>query len=181
MFYTGKGDDGNTKDFKGVSHSKSGIKKEALGTIDELNSFLGIVKVKLQESGLKFQGKKLGDLIHQAQKDLFIVQAELAGSEKSISEEKIKKMEKLIDDIEKELPELKSFSISGTSELQAYFHTARAITRRAERQIVKYCEEVDELREHTRQFMNRLSSLLYALARLSNHLSGINEESPDYK
>ena len=182
MLYTRKGDDGKTKDFKGDDrHSKNSIKTEALGTVDELNSFLGLVKVKGKTSDLSFNGVGLDAIVHEVQKNLFIVQAEMAGAEKNIKEEKIKNMEAVIDDIEKKLPELKQFAISGGTEMNALLHTARAIARRAERKTVAYHEEVRELNEQTRQYMNRLSSLLYALARLANHLSGINEESPDYE
>lgn len=181
MFYTGKGDDGITSDLKGVRHSKNSIKKEALGTLDELNSFLGLAKVKAKSSGLFFKEEYLWQIIYQAQKDLFIIQAELAGSEKSVTKKKVDDMEKLIDQIEKSLPDLKSFSIPGTNELNALLHVARTITRRTERKIVAYCESGESLGETSRQYMNRLSSLMYALARLGNHLSGIKEESPDYK
>jgi len=182
MLYTRKGDDGTTEDFKGDGrHSKNSIKSETLGTLDELNSFLGLVKVKAKNSGLSFKEKGIDLMVHEVQKNLFIVQAELAGAEKNITEDKIKEMEEMIDNIEKTLPELKQFAISGGTEMNALLHTARTIARRAERKTVAYHEEVQKLGENTRKYMNRLSSLLYALARLSNYLSGINEESPDYK
>ena len=87
-----------------------------------------------------------------------------------------------MDDIENELPEINSFFISGSTELSAMFDFARTLSRRAERRVVAVhrAGEVG-LGGFTLQYLNRLSSVLYALARLSSHLSNVAEESPDYK
>ena len=77
---------------------------------------------------------------------------------------------------------IKTFFISGGSELATLFDIARTISRRAERRVVGVVEEGKiEIGEFTKSYLNRLSSLLYALARLSNHKAGIREEGPDYK
>jgi cob(I)alamin adenosyltransferase len=178
MLYTRKGDDGTTKTF-GCDQkiSKSSIVAEALGVMDETNSFLGLCKVKSKEQGFNFE-----EIIHNIQKNLFIVQAELAGATESVTEDKVKEVEGIIDDIENELPEINSFFISGSTELSAKFDFARTLARRAERRVVAVYEAGDVgVGKHTLQYLNRLSSILYAFARLSSHLSGINEESPDYK
>lgn len=184
MLYTRKGDDGKTTTF-GCNQriSKSSIIAEALGTLDEVNSYLGLCKIKAERKDLKLpDGMSVSELVHEIQKNLFIIQAELAGAEKHIEENKIKEMERVVDEIEKELPPIKSFFISGGTKLAALFDFSRTLARRAERRVIEVDEEkMIEVPDLTKVYLNRLSSLLYALARLSNHKSGINEDSPDYK
>jgi cob(I)alamin adenosyltransferase len=124
----------------------------------------------------------MGQAVHDIQKNLFIIQAELAGASMSIDEEKIKEIEIIIDSIEKELPPIKTFFISGGTELATLFDISRTISRRAERRVVEVKEENKvSVKESTLAYLNRLSSLLYAFARLVNHKAGITEKSPDYK
>jgi cob(I)alamin adenosyltransferase len=151
--------------------------------LDETNSFLGVCKVKSKELGLILpSGVSLSDFVHSTQKNLFIVQAEVAGSKISITQEKVIEIESIIDVIEKELPPIKSFFISGGSELATLFDFARTISRRAERRVVGVVLEGKiEVGEFTKSYLNRLSSLLYAFARFSNHKANITEERPDYK
>lgn len=183
--FTGKGDNGTMKTFGCKERiSKSSPVSEALGSLDEINSFLGWCKVKSKESGFKVKQFDLSfdALVHQIQKDLFIVQAELAGAPKTIEEGKVTRTEELVNSIEKELPPIHSFFISGGTELAAAFDVARTIARRAERRVVAATEEGHaKVGVFTLAYLNRLSSILYALARLTNHLSGITEEPPDYK
>lgn len=184
MLYTRKGDNGTTKTFGCDQRiSKSSAIAEALGSLDEINSFLGLCKVKSEESKLELpDGVSFSKIIHDIQKNLFIIQAEVAGSEMAISKEKIKEIEIIIDWAEKELPPIKSFFISGGTELGAMFDFARTIVRRAERRVVGVAEEKKvKINENTLAYLNRLSSLLYAMARLTNHKFGITEEGPDYK
>lgn len=182
MLYTKKGDDGTTKTFGCDQRiSKSSNIAEALGSLDEINSFLGLCKVKSKESGFKIGEKSFEAIVHSLQESLFMVQAELAGADKHIGEEKVKEVESWIDSAEKEMPPIKTFFISGGTELGATFDVARTIARRAERRVVGVnAEGVVKLGTETLQFMNRLSSILYALARLSNHKSGIKESAPSY-
>src|SRR3989344_3079006 len=128
--------------------SKSSSVAEALGSLDEVNSFLGLCKIKSDEqkliiSGLKVGNKdlKIADLVHDLQKSLFIVQAELAGAPKTIEEKKVKEMEGRINFIEKIMPPIKTFFISGGSELASLFDIARTLSRRAERRVVAAREE----------------------------------------
>lgn len=184
MFYTKAGDKGTTKTFGCDQRiSKSSAVAEALGSLDEVNSFLGLCKIKSKES--KFQAptnESFESIVHGVQENLFIVQAELAGAPKAIKEEKVKQAEELIDAIEKELPPIKKFFISGGTELASLFDTARTTARRAERRVVAALEEGKvKVGKETLAYLNRLSSLLYALARLANHKSGIKEEPPSYQ
>lgn len=182
MLYTRAGDKGTTKTF-GCNQriSKSSTVAEALGSLDETNSFLGLCKIK-GSTFLQIQGRTLGDIVHQVQQNLFIIQAELAGAPKTISKSKVTEVEKLVDTAEKEMPPIKTFFISGGTELAAYFDIARTISRKAERRVIAVVDEGKvKMGKDTLAYLNRLSSLLYALARLSNHKSGIVEEPPSYK
>ncbi|MDO8183739.1 MAG: cob(I)yrinic acid a,c-diamide adenosyltransferase [bacterium] len=193
MLYTRKGDDGTTKLFGCDQQriSKSSAVAEALGNLDEINSFLGLAKVRSGEQGLvvKSLGEPVEKLVCEIQHTLFIVQAELAGAEKTVAEAKVKHLEKIIANIESEMPPIKSFFVSGGTELAATFDFARTIARRAERRVVQVVDE-DEynlpagrhgIGEYTRQYLNRLSSVLYAFARYTNFTAGVKEEPPSYE
>jgi cob(I)alamin adenosyltransferase len=176
MLYTKKGDDGKT----GAYHcdqrfSKSSAIAEALGTLDEVNSYLGIIKAQIN------QDSTLIDL-GRIQENLFIIQAEVAGAPKKIDKKEILKMEKIIDSLEKELPPIKTFFISGTTILSAEFDFARTLARRAERRVVAVAEEsLVNISPNTLAYLNRLSSLLYVFARQMAYKSGIKESAPTYK
>lgn len=178
MLYTKKGDNGTTR-FLGECDqrfSKSSAIAEALGTLDELNSFLGVVKMHHDAVGTE-----LARTLHDVQENLFIVQAEVAGGDKRVSLEKVHAMEEVIDRVERELPPIKSFFIAGGTELGAMVDFARTVARRAERRVVGVAdEEIQKVSAPTLAYLNRLSSLLYALARQVNHKSGIREQSPTY-
>ncbi|MCX6757523.1 MAG: cob(I)yrinic acid a,c-diamide adenosyltransferase [Candidatus Nomurabacteria bacterium] len=213
MLYTRKGDNGTTKTFGCDQRiSKSSAIAEALGSMDEINSFLGLVKVKAATLKVAFtlsdQEIKLSETIDRIQQDLFIIQAELAGADKTITEEKVKWLEEIIDGIEKMLPPIKTFFVSGGTELASLCDIARTIARRAERRVVGVAEEQKEkittqnqnhhpvsdyrdtpppqggeksINPQTLAYLNRLSSVLYAFARASNHVAGITEEAPRYE
>ncbi len=219
MLYTGKGDKGTTKLFDspaGARVSKSDIIFDALGTVDELNSFLGMCKVRAHTVGdfpknrvahdsaeslravsdearsviearrkVQSQPIDLVSIVHNVQNNLFIIQAELAGAGKSIEEKSIEEIEKIINDIETSLPPITTFFVSGGTELAALFDTARAISRRAERLVIKVSEQNSTeisrtIQPETLQYLNRLSSLLYACARYANHVSGVGDSAPTY-
>jgi len=174
MLYTKKGDDGKTNIFGCDQRlSKSSAIAEALGCLDEINSYLGICKSKLSDIKDK-------ELIHRIQNDLFIIQAGVAGADKKINEEEVKYLKEIINNIEKELPPIKTFLISGANEMSANFDFARTLARRAERRVVAVSEEkITKIDSQTLVFMNRLSSFLYALARHEAVKNGA-EVSPKY-
>ena len=193
MLYTRKGDSGTTKAFNskpGQRISKSSCQTEALGALDELNSFIGLVKVKLSDLTWTAQissdqsvdsTKKPAEIIQWVQECLFIIQAQVAGADKKIEQTKIDRIEYIVDWIEKEMPPIKTFFISGGTELAALFDVSRTLARKAERRVIAGTEHgevvVDAL---TLTFLNRLSSLFYALARYNNHKAGIVEQAPCY-
>ena len=188
MLYTGKGDKGTTKVLDSKERfSKGSDLAEALGSLDELNSFLGLCKFKARQmqEGEVVLGKreeKTSEILREAQENLFIIQAQVAGADKKITKTKLTKTERIINLIEKEIPPIKSFSIAGGTELSALLDIARTIARRTERKVVLIKElGLRKLPGYTLPYLNRLSSLLFALARLSNHKSDIKEENPSYK
>lgn len=196
MLYTKKGDDGTTKTFACDQRiSKSSDAAEALGALDEVNSFLGLVKVKSVEINRSFEynkdvtlgkyevlGKSFAEIVGDIQQNLFIIQAEVAGSKMTLSEDKLKECENYVDEIEKILPPIKTFFISGGTELASLFDIARTVSRRAERRVVAIISVPNQnIGRFTVAYLNRLSSLLYALARLSNFVGGVQEDAPSYK
>lgn len=185
MLYTRKGDNGTTKTFACDQRiSKSSTVAEALGTLDEVNSFLGLIRAKTNGMSFKISSGeiKFADLVLEVQQNLFIVQAEVAGSTLFITPEKITKIETMVDEIEKVLPPIKNFFISGATEIGGIFDFARTLSRKAERRVVAAKEEGKiTMSAETMSYLNRLSSLLYALARISSHIEGAKEIKPDYK
>lgn len=183
MLYTRKGDQGTTKTFGCDQRiSKSSNIAEALGSLDEINSFTGVCKAKARDDDFLVLDSSGEALLHQVQEDLFIIQAQVAGADKKIEIEKVKWLEDIVDGIEKTLPPITTFLISGTTELSANFDYARTVARRAERRVVAVSEEgLTKILPETLAYLNRLSSLLYALARLSAYKSGIKESAPDYR
>jgi cob(I)alamin adenosyltransferase len=178
MLYTGKGDGGTTKMFGCDQQriSKSSELPEALGSLDELNAFLGLVKMQCSKE------PRIADTLREVQETLFIIQAEVAGADKKVKEDAVKRVEELVNGIEKEIPPLKGFSIAGGTEASALLDVARTLARRAERRVIAVKEaNLRELSPATMAYLNRLSSLLFALARLANHLAGVTEENPSYK
>jgi len=184
MLFTGKGDDGKTSTFDcdQMRISKSSSVAEALGAMDECNSYLGICKMQAQTKKFAIAGLSFENILAQAQQSMFTIQAEIAGAPKTIDEEKVLNMEKLINMIETEMPPIKTFFVSGGTVLAAQFDVSRTLARRAERRVIAAIDDGSIAPgEYTRQYLNRLSSLLYALARLTNHKSGITEEPPKYE
>ena len=176
--FTGKGDGGTTKAFdtaQGVRISKASPLPEALGTLDELNAFLGYVRTQVEGDS------RIAGILRDTQEKLFIVQAEMAGSDKRLPEGTVKKVEDIVNGIETEISPLKGFSVAGGTELSALLDVARTNARRAERRATAVHEGgIRELSDETKAYLNRLSSLLFALARLANHEAGVAEENPRY-
>ena len=182
MLYTGKGDKGDTYFFGSKERaSKSSCQTEALGALDELNSLLGICKNASLNFEFTVNGKSVQKIIEDVQQNLFIIQAAVAGTDKKITEEKIKSVENIINSIEKELPEIKTFFLSGGTELSAILDYTRAVARRVEREVVKFSETEKEVAPEILAYLNRLSSLLYAFVRFANLKSNVKETPPTYE
>ncbi len=177
MLYTRKGDDGTS----GLLGTKKRFPKnspiyDALGALDELNSLLGVCRAY---SPHKKGNVDVVDEIRNIQERLFIIQAELAGAPKSILPEHITELESTIEKFEMLIENPHAFVIAGTTELSALFDYARSVSRRTERRVLD-AHSVREVSSHTRIYLNRLSSLLYVLARYTAKEDGEKELSPSY-
>jgi cob(I)alamin adenosyltransferase len=188
MLYTRKGDAGTTGVFgRKERFSKSSPIPEALGTLDELNSYLGLCRADMRGRSaftvpVRGKNKNVEAIIYDIQQTLFIVQAEVAGAKKKVSKAKVTMLEAVTDSIEKTIPPITSFSLAGGTYLSALFDVARTIARRAERRVVLVHEDgLQGVSVHTLAYLNRLSSVLFALARYANHVDGVREEAPTYK
>jgi cob(I)alamin adenosyltransferase len=177
MLYTRKGDNGTTTTCNtgGGRIPKSSLLIEALGNVDELNAWLGLCRSKSKEDDLK-------SVLEEVQQNLFIVQAEIAGADKVISDLKVSKLEEVIDGVEKRVPARNTFLASGATELAACLGVARTLARRAERRVVDAVDSGElKVSGSTGAYLNRLSSLLYALERLVVARVGAEEKPPSYK
>lgn len=167
--YTRTGDKGETSLYGGKKVFKNDIRVNAYGIVDELNSLLGIALSKIQE-------KKIADFIGKIQGDLFLIGSYLAGArtDLSILKSRVKEMEKIIDWTDGELPELKNFIIPTGTETAAFLFYARATARRCERELVELStsEPVDP---KVLIYFNRLSDLLFEMARYLNFKEGVKE------
>lgn len=188
MLYTRKGDSGTTGVFgRKDRFSKSSPIPEALGTLDELNSYLGLCRADMHGRSactvsVKGKNRTLETIVHEVQQTLFIIQAEVAGADKKVSKVKVGMLEAITDSIEATIPPITSFSLAGGTYLSALFDVARTIARRAERRVVEVHEEqLQHISVHTLAYINRLSSLLFALARYANYVEGVHEEAPTYR
>jgi cob(I)alamin adenosyltransferase len=172
MLYTRRGDKGRTTLYCSQEKlSKSAVVIEAMGELDELCSLLGVVKVVGKKNALIVKE------LQKAQENIFIIQAQLAGAKKDLHAETITALETTINAVEKKLSPIKSFIIPGGTELGALLDFARAVARCTERRVVALPTKY-KLPKETLIYLNRLSSLLYALARLANH--GTKEKNPHY-
>jgi cob(I)alamin adenosyltransferase len=176
--YTKKGDQGETGLFGGSRVQKTHPRIEAYGTLDELNSSLGVVRALLAQTEgapLLFDGP-----LHHIQNALFQLGAEMATppgatlSLKKVDAEDISKLEALIDVWDAELMPLKNFILPGGTLLAAHLQFARTVCRRSERRAVELAAS-ESVRLEVLQYLNRLSDLLFVMGRKANELSGVTE------
>ncbi len=178
--YTRTGDDGTTGLVAGVRVSKASIRVEAYGTIDEANAAIGLAVVAVERQGAASAGhtKNLAALLRSLQHDLFDAGADLAtpiadtekpGTALRLIPKQTTRLEQLIDHWNADLAPLTSFVLPGGSEPAAHLHLARTIVRRAERIIVTLRDvEPSQTSEEVLRYCNRLSDLLFVLARAAN-------------
>lgn len=173
--YTKTGDAGETGLFGGVRVSKASLRVATYGDVDELNSAIGWARIAVSDTDLDA-------LLNQIQNDLFEVGAELGstaerkekGGVPLVEEAQVETLERAIDRYEEGPPALQSFVLPGGSESAARFHLARCICRRAERGIVALGAQ-ETLRGELFRYLNRLSDLLFTLARYANHTAGVED------
>ncbi len=175
--YTRTGDEGTTGLFGGGRVPKHHPRVAAYGEIDELNSVLGLVRATPPEEFFRAELEAVQrDLFaiggHLATPDPDRVRAALARAE--VSPERVTVFERMIDEAEAELEPLRAFILPGGTPKAASLHLARTVCRRAERQLVALAETV-EVPTLFLVYLNRLSDLLFTLARLANHRGGAGD------
>ncbi|HEY3283615.1 MAG TPA: cob(I)yrinic acid a,c-diamide adenosyltransferase [Armatimonadota bacterium] len=171
--YTRTGDEGETGLIGGMRNRKDSARIEAYGSLDELNSALGWC-VCCPDVG------ELADVLNRVQSDLFCLGSELAtppakgkaAAMVELEQEAVDRLEAEIDRAEEQLPPLRQFILPGGSEGAARLHLARTICRRSERRVVTLAA-MEPVRPTAIRYLNRLSDLLFTLARLCNAQRGV--------
>jgi cob(I)alamin adenosyltransferase len=174
--YTRGGDRGETSLFGGERVPKDHLRVEAYGQLDQLSATLGLLVVSLAPG-------EMADELRQAQNDLFDLGAELAtppGSRlqyklpRVIDEHDWRRLERLLDEYDAQVPPLRTFVLPGGHETAARAHLARTTCRTAERAVVRLAH-TEEVRADVLTYLNRLSDFLFVCARLLNHQAGVDE------
>ena len=177
--YTRTGDKGKTGLLSGERIDKTNPRVEAYGTVDELGTTIGVAKVH--------SSKRIADYLHNIQLKLFLINAELAtipgslGAEdpirnlQKITASDIDYLEKIADELSEELPLLTNFVIPGGTKGAAFLHVSRTVCRRAERRIVQFANSY-HVNEELIRYINRLSDLLFVMARYENLEKGKGDQ-----
>lgn len=168
--YTRTGDKGETSLFGGKRVSKASLRVDSYGTVDELNSAIGVAIAESQRSKVK-------SILEDVQHDLLTIGSRLASPEKTEKlglEQRVTEFERQIDILTEKLPQLRHFILPGGGRTGAHLHLARTIARRAERRIIALSQEA-VVDNEVLMYFNRLSDLLFTLARFVNHSEGEKE------
>jgi cob(I)alamin adenosyltransferase len=172
--YTRTGDAGETSLFDGTRVRKNDARVDAYGEVDETNAWLGLARASRLDADLD------ADLV-QVQRDLFALGAQLADpadriaarvTKATLGDEAVTRLEGVIDRLDAELPPLRRFILAGGTPAGAALHVARTVCRRAERRMVALQPPIDPV---LLRYVNRLSDLLFVLARAVNHRAGVPE------
>jgi cob(I)alamin adenosyltransferase len=175
--YTKTGDDGTTGLVGGSRVKKYDVRLEAYGTVDELNAAIGLIRSNKLPADAE-------NYLLEIQNKLFNIGSRLASDEKgnafteklSITENHISFLEKAIDKMEEDLPELTHFILPGGDMAAAQCHVARTVCRRAERRILEF-SELEKVQPEIIKYINRLSDFMFVLARKMAASRGIEEKS----
>ncbi|HEY6332228.1 MAG TPA: cob(I)yrinic acid a,c-diamide adenosyltransferase [Blastocatellia bacterium] len=174
--YTRAGDTGETSLVGGKRVSKAAARVDAYGDVDELNSVIGLARAKVED-------QEIDDVLAHLQNDLFTVGADLASPNEievpRITEAFVTELEKFSDQYLAETGPLTEFILPGGSEAGATLHLARTVARRAERRIVEL-GQTEEYNPEVVAYLNRLSDLLFILARAVNRRQAIPEKLADF-
>lgn len=174
--YTKAGDSGQTSLVGGARVSKSSLRVDAYGDVDELSSLIGLARTMPQD-------EEFDAVLGTIQNDLFTLGADLASPSEievpRIDDSFIAKLEELADRFLSELEPLKEFILPGGSQAGATLHLARTVARRAERRAVAL-SEIEPVNPQTIVYLNRLSDLLFILARAVNRRAGVPEKMTDF-
>jgi cob(I)alamin adenosyltransferase len=170
--YTRTGDDGTTGLQGGSRVSKSNYRIKAYGAVDEINAKIGVVI----SNGID---EDLNVLLGNIQNDLFVVGSDLSNPDmlnkkNRVTSDMIENLEKNIDQFEKELPQITNFILPGGHPSASLIHEARTITRRAETEMISL-DEQEKVNKECKVYLNRLSDLLFVIARIINKRMGVND------
>lgn len=175
--YTRTGDQGTTALFGGGRVSKTHPRIAAYGTVDETNSFVGLARAHAADHP-RFD--RIDPALSEVQSELFILGADLAtpadarAQTPRIDDEHVVRLERGIDELESDLPELKRFILPGGTRAAAVLHVARTVCRRAERLVLTAAEQ-EPVTPAAPVYLNRLSDYLFVLARWTNRTGGGEE------
>jgi len=177
--YTRTGDDGTTSLFGGERVMKGNPRIDAYGTVDEANSVVGLARAHLEGAP---GAERLDPVLGDVQEELFVVGADLATPVDAeamvprIKEHHVERVEDRIDDFDTDLKPLKKFVLPGGCPAGATLHSARTVCRRAERLAVQ-AGTATPINEDAVVYLNRLSDLLFVLARWANKQAGVREDT----
>ncbi|HVM97833.1 MAG TPA: cob(I)yrinic acid a,c-diamide adenosyltransferase [Candidatus Acidoferrales bacterium] len=176
--YTRTGDKGDTALVGGKRVAKDALRIEAYGTLDELNSIVGLARVFNSEAPTAPARQRLDDILKRLQNELFDLGSELATPSEAayegmfrVGDAEIKALEELIDESQKDLEPLSSFILPGGGKVGAFLHQARTVCRRAERIVLRLGREED-IGSGPLTYLNRLSDLFFVLSRWISKQSG---------
>lgn len=173
--YTRTGDRGQTRLVGGAQVSKNDARIEAYGTVDELNSVVGLIRTfapPADEGAAATVHQRLDPMLHAIQNDLFNVGTDLATPAAArwegmvrVAETDVTKLEDWMDALNEELPPLKEFILPGGGPVGAFFHQARTVCRRAERRTITLIDQEDDVGTGAMRYLNRLSDFLFVAGR----------------
>jgi cob(I)alamin adenosyltransferase len=170
VIYTKKGDEGKTGIYSDTKRlTKDSLRIRAVGAVDEVNSFLGVIVSSSEDNNLKMS-------LEEIQENLLVMGSMLGGSNLRFSKVKTKRLEREIDRLEKELPKLVNFIIPGGTKTAARLHYARTLVRRTEREVVNLRRE-ELVKPQILIYLNRLSDYLFVFARGANFRKGVREKT----
>jgi cob(I)alamin adenosyltransferase len=172
--YTRTGDAGDTSLFGGQRVPKDALRIEAYGTVDELNSVLGMVRAENSDPELEAILEPIQDRLFDIGADLATPRSTERKAIRRIEAREAQQLERVIDGLEPQLKPLRAFIIPGGARVAALLHFARTVCRRAERTIVRLSRNED-IGDAIIIYLNRLSDLLFVLARFANQKAGVPE------
>src|SRR4030042_960300 len=185
--YTKTGDSGTTSLFGGKRVDKNSMRIEAYGSVDELNSLIGVTIADLKGVRPLSGAKPLRKKLQRIQAELFVLGADLATPLELESKNKsqrvkvprvtkayVTRLEEEIDSWSEKLPKLRNFIFPGGGKIGSKLHLARSITRRAERPIVAL-SQTEKINQNAQIYINRLSDWFFVAARYTNKLGGVKE------
>ena len=172
--YTKTGDKGTTSLIGGTRLSKAHVRIDAYGTVDELNSYIGMLRDQPVNEGRK-------DLLKEIQDRLFTIGSHLASEPDQkkkilpdLYDEDVALLEREMDLIDSKVPPLRAFILPGGHQSVSFGHIARTVCRRAERAVI-HLQQGEEVEPIVIRYLNRLSDALFVMARYENHESGVAE------